>query len=259
MSDDNLQFDRAETIGPGSRSGGEGIVCVACKSPIADQYFSARGQTVCRSCRDQISSQLASTTGNFPRGILFGIGAAVLGAILYFGVAAITGYEIGLVAIAVGWLVGRAIQKGSGGHGGRRYQIVAVAFTYLSVAAAYFGLAVKQMSDDGGSRAPVEASDSTRAAPQPATGEATAASDPHGGRPRGAGTALLILLGISIGLPIMSALGSFPGGLISLAILFFGIYQAWRMTTKVEITFEGPFNVGRPAAPGPSSPSPGPG
>ena len=43
-------------------------------------------------------------------------GAAILGAILYFAVTAITGYEIGLVAIAVGWLVGRAIQKGTGGR-----------------------------------------------------------------------------------------------------------------------------------------------
>jgi hypothetical protein len=56
------------------------------------------------------------------RAALFGIGAGILGAAIYYGVLALTGYNIGLVAIGVGILVGRAVRKGSGGFGGRGYQ-----------------------------------------------------------------------------------------------------------------------------------------
>ena len=92
MTDDGLQFDRAEGAGPPSG----GVACVACKQPILDQYFSARGQPVCRACRDRISNQLAAAAGNLPKGIVFGIGGALAGAVIYFAVAAIAKVEIGL-------------------------------------------------------------------------------------------------------------------------------------------------------------------
>ena len=44
---------------------------------------------------------------------------------------------MGLVALAVGWLVGTAVRAGSGARGGLRFQLLAFALTYAAVALAY--------------------------------------------------------------------------------------------------------------------------
>jgi hypothetical protein len=67
---------------------------------------------------------------------LYGIGAAVAGLILYATFAIATGIVIGYVSLAVGWMVGKAILKGSGGVGGRRYRITAALLTYAAVSMA---------------------------------------------------------------------------------------------------------------------------
>lgn len=212
MTDDGLQFDRAEVAGSTS----VGVTCVACKQPILDRYFSARGQTVCQSCRDRISGQLAAAAGNLPQSIVFGIGGAIAGSAIYFAVAAIANVEIGLVAIAAGWLVGRAMQLGAGGAGGSSLQIIAAGLTYLSVAAAYLAVRV---------HAAVEAFGVT---PMAAVSAITS------------GSALK-----AMALPITENLADLPMGALGLLIVGVGVYQAWRMTAKVELTFEGPFTVGR--------------
>src|SRR2546422_2854982 len=56
-----------------------------------------------------------------------------LGAGLYFGIEAATGYELGLVAVVVGLMVGGAVRKGSNGRGGWRYQALAMFLTYCAV------------------------------------------------------------------------------------------------------------------------------
>ena len=67
----------------------------------------------------------------------------MLGLILYATVVIVTGWSIGYLALAVGWLVAKGIMKGSNGMGGRRYQIAAVLLTYasISMAAIPIGLA----------------------------------------------------------------------------------------------------------------------
>src|SRR2546427_9516885 len=81
-----------------------------------------------------------------PAGI-FGLGAGVIGAIIYYAVMAIAHLEIGIVAILIGYMVGYAVRKGARGRGGRRFQVLAVALTYASVALAYTPIAVKQAID----------------------------------------------------------------------------------------------------------------
>jgi hypothetical protein len=63
-----------------------------------------------------------------------GVAGAILGAIVYYIVRAATGYEIGIIAIAVGWLAGKGVRWGSGGRGGPRYQALAIVLTYLGIA-----------------------------------------------------------------------------------------------------------------------------
>src|ERR1700689_2455898 len=82
-------------------------------------------------------AELAKDThAAYVRAIVFGIGAAILGMILYATFEIQTGIVIGYAALAVGWLVGKAMITGSNGVGGRRYQIAAVLLTYAAVSTA---------------------------------------------------------------------------------------------------------------------------
>ena len=126
------QFGTAEYAGsPG------GDHCQFCQQPIAGQYYRAHGAIACPGCAQQMRGELAKDThAVFVRGLLFGIGAAVAGLILYATFAIATGIVIGYASLAVGWMIGTAMMKGSNGVGGRRYQIAAVLLTYASVSMA---------------------------------------------------------------------------------------------------------------------------
>jgi hypothetical protein len=59
---------------------------------------------------------LAIGPGGFVGGSLFGIVAAVLATVIWYLVIAVSGYQIGFVAVAVGWLIGTAIVLGARGR-----------------------------------------------------------------------------------------------------------------------------------------------
>jgi hypothetical protein len=96
-----------------------------------------------------LEEALASGTGPVPlvRAAVFGLGAAIAGAILYYAIIAITNLEIGLVAIVIGYMVGWAVRKGAGERGGRLFQVIALVLTYLSVGMAYLPLAMKGINE----------------------------------------------------------------------------------------------------------------
>src|SRR4030095_8152025 len=103
-----LQFDTAvPSVAPSGVITAQGVRCTVCQRAIADEYFDVNGQSVCDGCRTQLA-QLAQTPrswGLFVKAGLFGLVAAILGAILYYAVIAITDFEIGIVAIAIGYMV----------------------------------------------------------------------------------------------------------------------------------------------------------
>ncbi|MFZ0200700.1 MAG: hypothetical protein WB523_04110 [Candidatus Sulfotelmatobacter sp.] len=55
---------------------------------------------------------------NFVRGLIYGMAAAIAGLILYATFEIMTGLIIGYFSLAVGWMVGKAMMKGSNGQGG---------------------------------------------------------------------------------------------------------------------------------------------
>jgi hypothetical protein len=73
----------------------------------------------------------------FPKALGGGLAGAILGVIVYYIVRAATGYEIGIIAIAVGWLAGKGVSWGSGRRGGPRYQALAIGLTYLGIVATH--------------------------------------------------------------------------------------------------------------------------
>jgi hypothetical protein len=52
-----------------------------------------------------------------------------------------------------------------------------------------------------------------------------------------------VLLGFSLALPVLTVFSSMPSGLISAAIIAFGMQQAWSMTATPQVVIEGPYRI----------------
>ena len=213
-----LQFDTAvPTVAPSDIITAQGVTCVACGRAVSDEYFDVNGQSVCDGCRTQLA-QLAESPrgwGTFAKAGLFGFVAAVLGAILYYAVIAITNFEIGFVAIAIGFMVGWAIRKATANRGGRRFQVLALVLTYWSVGLAYTPLTFQELAKGGNKE-----------------------------QAQGA-----VLVGFSLALPVLAVFGSLPGGLLSALIIGIGMRQAWQMTGAQQVQISGPYRISEAAPP----------
>jgi hypothetical protein len=211
-----------------------------CQRGISTEYFDVNGQSVCASCRTQLA-ELAETPrswGVFAKAGLFGLAAAIAGAILYYAVIAITNFEIGIVAIAIGFMVGWMVRKGAGGRGGLRFQVMALVLTYWAVGLAYTPLTFQQIAEEDKK----EQAGTTTEPPVPA---ATVPNEPDvaGDTAVNIPLALGILFGFSLALPVLAVISSLPGGLISAAIIAFGMMQAWKMTGAPTLQISGPYQI----------------
>ena len=246
-----LQFDRvgtADADAPGAES--PSVTCSVCQAPVRTEYYDVNASAVCAPCRVKVEAE-----AEIPRGIVpmaaasaLGFGAAIVGAIIYYAVIAIASLEIGIIAILTGYMVGYAVRKGAGGRGGLRFQVLAVALTYFSVALAYTPLAVKgamaandQLQQSASNTPGGQAAPGTTAPSGAPPAPATAAAVPTAG---GALIAVVLLFGLMLALPVLVVAGSFPSGLISALIIFIGMRQAWVMTRAHVITVLGPYRVG---------------
>lgn len=129
-----LSFERAEYESQASPA----LACAYCRKPIDNQYWQIGNRPGCADCRVLALRQLANSTSSarFFGALRLGALAAVAGSVCWIIVSKVTGYEVGIVAIGVGWLVGKAVRKGAGGFGGTRYQVMAVLLTYAAIAFA---------------------------------------------------------------------------------------------------------------------------
>jgi hypothetical protein len=227
---ERLQFRRAEPITTSAVSSAQR--CVACQGPIAESYYHASGRVVCPSCAARIQQgQQQPPAYSFPRALLYGGVAALAGCAIYAIVAIATGMEIGLIAILVGVMVGKAIRRASGGFGGRQQQILAVVLTYFSIATSYIPVIIWQVAH----KSKIEAA-------QTANGGPASSQQPDSGKSTDAGKAILYLLAIGAVAPFL-ALTSGVSGIISLFIIFIGLRQAWTLTGRSEILVIGPYQT----------------
>ncbi len=212
-----------------------GDACKSCKQPITGAYFRINGAMACERCSNQLQSQIPKDNhAAFVRSLLFGIGAAILGLILYAAFGIITGIEIGYVSLAVGWLIGKAMRKGSKGVGGRRYQIVAAGLTYAAVSMAAVPIYISQVSKEKAAKPPHVQTTPSNASSNgmepgssgsaPATPDNPSASDSKPKINFFAALGALALLGLAS--PFLE-LQNPVGGAIGLVILFVGIRFAW--------------------------------
>ena len=201
--------------------------CPVCKKKIGGAYFKIRGAPVCADCTEKIRAQIPRDShAAFVRALLFGIGGAVIGFALYVAFALATGLIIGYVSLAVGYIVGKAMHMGSGGIGGRRYQMVAVLLTYFAVSLSAIPIAIQQ------SRAHHAQEQAAAAAPAAAQSAAPVNI--------GKAVAMLALLGIAS--PILD-LQDPVQGLIGLVILFVGLRFAWTFTAARTVNISGPYTA----------------
>lgn len=228
--------------------------CKSCQQELTGAYFRINGLLACEKCTRQLQAQTPKDThAIYVRGILFGIGGAIAGLILYSAFGIITGIEIGYVALAVGWLVGTAIKKGSNGIGGRRYQIAAVALTYAAVSfsAVPIGISylMKQKKSAAISAASASRSGTTAADPNesnPPSDSATSGQSSMQPKSLGAIVGALIFAGLAS--PFLELQGGFSG-LIGLVIIFVGMRIAWKMTAGQRLEILGPFQTNAPPPP----------
>lgn len=238
LSSGTPQFGTAEY-----KSTGTGNTCVGCKQSITGTYFRVNGLLACDRCAEQVKAQSPKDTHSaFVRGIVFGIGGAFIGLILYAAFGIITGLEIGYVALAVGWLVGKAIRKGSGGIGGRRYQIAAVALTYAAVSLAAIPMGIAQLMKEKKS-APAASS-----SPSPNSPGSSSSSNQKMSVTSVVGA--LLIAGLAS--PFLELQSGFSG-IIGLVILFVGVNIAWKMTASPPLEILGPFQVAAPPSTAPST------
>jgi hypothetical protein len=144
---DDLQFDSTSGEYPDATAE---TACSACDKPVRDTYFTANGAMVCPECRLEMLSSAPTGTalGRLSKAIGFGLVGGAIGAAVYFLIVKLTGYEVGLVAILVGFLVGAGVKLGSAGRGGFGYQALAVGLTYLAIVSSYVPLMIDEMNSE---------------------------------------------------------------------------------------------------------------
>jgi hypothetical protein len=214
MADEDLQFDRTERAEAAAVA-----LCGYCNQPLDGTYYQINGRAACQGCHAQLMASLEKhgPVVSFVVATAFGVVAAALGGLLWYGVRALTGYEVGLIAVAVGFGVGFAVHKGSNNRGGPLYQGLAILLTYLGICAQYVPDLWKGFREQ----------------PDAPTGAALA-------------VAFVAVCVVSLAAPF---LGGFQN-VIGILIIGFALYEAWKLNRRVPLAVTGPFRVeAAPAAP----------
>ncbi len=216
----SLSFDKARF----DESGSPSLSCAFCKRDVFGTYYELNGQTACEECRFKVESARAegSPLGRAARAVLGGAVGGIVGAGLYYAVLAVTGYEIGLVAIVVGLLVGFGVRWGSGGVGGRGYQALAVAITYVAIVSTYVPFFVEEAQKQ------IEAAETAPVEPEVEAAAATFAF------------ALAAVILFVLASPFLAGLEN----VIGILIIGFALYEAWRVNAYTPLQIEGPFQIG---------------
>jgi hypothetical protein len=124
--------------------------CALCGTPIFLEFYRVDGRLACSTCGEAARSGGAlGSASSFSQGLISGLGAAALGMGLYAAFTIFTHFYLGYVAVGVGWMIGRAMMKGSRGVGGPKYQLAAVTLTYLAISLAAIPIRVAAFSAAG--------------------------------------------------------------------------------------------------------------
>jgi hypothetical protein len=256
----------APQFGTAEYAGGAGAErCATCNQSLGSQYYRVNGATTCNYCGEQALLRKPQDSHQiFVRGLMFGIGGAILGIILYAGFGIVTGLMLGYISLAVGWIGGKAIMKGTNGIGGRRYQIAAVVLTYAAVSLSAIPIGISQIvktqqekrqhqathanatspTSAGSATAPSTAGStdaSATASPEDPADEPAADTQAPSKPKMNLGAAIGALLFAGLASPFLELQDPFHG-VIGLVILFVGLQIAWKLTAEKKLDILGPFS-----------------
>ena len=222
---------------------------------------------MCPVCRESLTA-LARPDGRLGRVVratVFGMIGGALGAAAWYAVSALFNYQLGLIAILVGWLVGTGVSRGSGGRGGLGYQLLAAFIAYASIVTTYIpdiidqirklprneaveSANAKETATSGGSRlvaaSPTATPDPTpTATPDPTPARVNADEPPSllGGI-AALGLGVLAIYAIAFAAPFLMGIEN----AIGILIIFFALHQAWTLNRKTILDIQGPFRVSTP-------------
>lgn len=231
----------------------QNVVCDSCEVAIDYSYYETSGKVICEACRKALERSLYSGSKLFRalRALIFGIPAAAVGAGIYYGIMAATGYEFALVSIIIGLMVGGAVRVGSNRRGGWFYQMMAMGLTYVAIVATYVPFIIEGVEAEVAQEDQiVETQTTTVSHPVGSDTPLTAAAN---AAPSAVGVAKtapvsffslvfgsMIVAGFVLAAPFIAGFENIMG----LIIIGIGLYEAWRVNRRVPVVFTGPYNVG---------------
>jgi hypothetical protein len=240
-SEDGLQFITAESTDASSASQSSTQTCALCRQPIHDSYYALGDKMLCAVCRERVVAvPTGSKVGRFFKALFLGLAAGLAGAIVWFVIRRVTGYEVGLVAVVLGIAVGLAVNRGSGNRGGLGYQIMAVLLTYCCIAANYmpdiFEVNLNAALEHQKEQAAKDAADPAKAnapqdvKPKMSTSEAIGA------------LVMLFAIIFAFALALPFQLGA--QNIIGLLIIGFALWEAWKFSAHKPLPISGPYQIG---------------
>lgn len=261
-----LTFDNSVSVAPADQT------CARCGKALVGSYHMMNAEMICGGCRAHMQRMMndGSGFGRVGRAFVFGLGAAIVGGGIWYAIQESTGWQIGLIAVLVGWMIGKAVNRGSNGKGGWKYQAMAIVLTYFAVAATYVPTAIAELRK-GAESALTEASEQVAAAGAEGTentvdtpdtdsegtaDETIAAAATEDGSDEEAPSAAAVgavtfvaIIAFVAALPVLVAFGS-P---ISALILGFGLFEAWKQNRRTNVELSGPYSLGAAGSSAPAA------
>lgn len=254
---DDLQFETVESQGVNTAATGPGRKCVGCGQPIVATYFAVGDKTVCPTCCERIKAPIAgSRLWSFVKAALLGVGAGLIGAAIWFTVRWVAHMELGIVAILVGLMVGKAVRKGSGNRGGVGYQVLAVLITYCCIAANYMPDIAEFLVQDAREHHRIAAPKGRDQASVDSTKDdaiAGESTDVEKTKPRnigfskaavGFGVFFAVVFATSLAAPFLAG----AQNAIGLLIIGFALWEAWKLNRRRRLAITGPYQLGTASA-----------
>lgn len=96
------------------------VACARCQTPVCAACESKLdGASYCKACVEALARLLApaanASAGRLGVGVAAAAAAGLLGALAWYGVVVASDFKLGLLAVAIGWLIGFAAMKASRG------------------------------------------------------------------------------------------------------------------------------------------------
>jgi hypothetical protein len=239
---DSLDFERADHTAR---------ACAQCATPITDRYYTLGAHVLCETCH--LAFRNAEVPGNAATRLVgaaaLGTIAAAIGCALWMLVTQLTGYEIGLIAIAVGYIVGIAVHIGARRVGGLFYQLLAVFLTYTAIVMTYVPIIANELMTSPDFQQEFVRELDTTGAESRALEEGADRPDYaiEGGSPdvpvevldETAALAWLAAVPLAYAMPFLAGFEN----IIGILIIGFALWQAFRMNARVKIELQGPFRL----------------